>query len=1090
MHRINFKNPAIFFPLILIAIELVLFLANYKPGTYLIGWDNIMPEFDLKLNMARSIHSIWQEYRGLGVLDGLAHAANLMHTIYIALLSVVLPDSMLRYAYTSLTHIVGGVAFFFLLRKLTKNDNASFIGSLFYMFNLGVVQMYFAPLEVFTTHFAALPLLALLITNALEKTNLKNLAFLFFGALFVSPQGFVPTVFIAFGVLFFFMLLVNLLHKMEFKKVFLVGLMVIAANAFWLVPYSFSAVQTGGDIRNSRINQFSSEEIFFRNKTFGDLANVTSLKGFMIDTIELDPATFNNEYFMDKWRTVAENPIYLILHLAFFGLLSIGIVEMILKRKVEFVPYSLTIFVAFIFLANSTPLFSVVNETIRNSFPLIGEAFRFPFTKFITVYAFCFAVLATFGLSFILNKYKNYQKITIAGLIIILTIISYPAFLGHFTSPYLKQELPKDYLSLFKYMQSQSPTERVVLFPVQTFWNWQYRDWGQRGSGFSWYGMPQPIMERAFDPWSPYDEQFYNEISYAANTQNSELFNDVLRKYDISYILLDESIINTLSPKEINFDSIKKFLESQESIKKEKEFGDLVLYRVNEKDGWVYELNANSTKQVFPNYSFEKEDSIYSLTDNYITDTSDPSVVNLFPSLFSEKLQENLEFNIENQKENFVLTPKSDLPNNISNYILRIPSMFETEFLIPVNVSYSDGQLQMTPVYPEIKINGAPVQLGETPITVNIQTINDPVSVEFIETKQIVNFNSQNSKAYLLNPTVNSLKFRDKDGNSETVYLDTKNLGDEAFFAKLPNEEVESITIAVEKIGSPTQSINNVIKNKKYEIKEKVSTIFSNSYSLTKVEKSADKVELSAIDGFSELTFYMPGLYHEASYILFAKTKYQSGLPMRFYLDNDIERRAEVETVFSKTIENSTVVIPKSNNYFRGYGFHFTVRSVGKEFAKSSISDIEIYPLPADFIKGIRFIDEPTYLANSNSNPKINVPSERINTSLYVAQKTEPNKYLVLSQAYDLGWKAYEVKNTNWLNTHFPMIFGKELNNHVLVNNWANGWETDKGGPTVIFFAASYFQYLGLFVTTTTALILLTSNLKKHHKEKGHHHKN
>jgi len=1086
----KFRKPIVLFPLILIVIELVLFIANYKPGTYLIGWDNIMPEFDLRLNMERSIFSIWQEYRGLGVLDGLAHAANLMHTIYIALLSVVLPDSMLRYAYISLTHIVGGVAFFLLLRKLTRNDLAAFAGSLLYMFNLGIVQMYFAPLEVFATHFAALPLLALLITNALEKTNLKNLTILFLGAFLVSPQGFVPTVFIAFLILFFFMLLVNLLQKMEFKKVFLVALIVFAANAFWMIPYTFSAAQTGGDIKNSRINQFSSEEIFYRNKTFGDLANVTSLKGFMIDSIELDPTTFDNAYFMQKWRDISETPLYIIIHLVFFGLMSVGIIGIILKRKTEYAPYALTLFVAFVFLANSTPLFSTINEAIRNNFPLISEAFRFPFTKFITVFAFCFAVLATLGISFVLNRFKNYQKAIVIGLMITIGILSYPAFLGHFNSPYLKQEVPKEYLSLFKYMQSRSPTERVVLFPVQTFWNWQYRDWGQRGSGFSWYGMPQPIMERAFDPWSPYDEQFYNEISYASNTQNSELFESVLRKYDISYILLDESIINTLSPKEINFDSIKKFFATQKMLSREKDFGDLILYKVNTQEGWIYELNANTTKEVLPNYSFEKEDNIYSLTDNYVTAKNNPSVVNLFPSLFSEKLQENLEFNIENKEEEYILTPKNKLPDNISDYILRIPSMFETEFLIPVAVNYSDRQLQLTPQYPKISINGAEVEINDSPIIVTPEEITDPISVEFIETKQKINLSQNAAQAYIINPTVNSIKFINENGDKEIVYVDSSSLNKEAFYARLQNEKIESISISVPKISSPTQSINNLIPDRKYEIKENLSQLFSNSYSTTLVRQGSDSVDLSAIDGSSELTFYMKDLHHEASYILFANTQYKSGLPMRFYLDNDTERKAEVETVLSKTIENSTIVIPKSSNYFRGYGFHFTVRSVGKELASSSISDIEVYPFPAGLIRGVRFIDEETYANTTNSNPKVKVPYEKINTSLYTAEKSKSNRYIVLSQAYDIGWKAYEVKNASWFNTHFPMISGNKLENHVMVNNWANGWKTENGGETVIIFVPSYFQILGQFITFTGGLLLLVLALIRHHTHKKHAHKN
>lgn len=1085
------KKPQIYFPLILIIIEFILLTTNYKVGTYLIGWDNVMPEFDLSLNLERSIHSIWQEYRGLGTLDGLAHAANLMHTIYIGILSFVLPDSLLRYTYTHLTHIIGGISFFFLLRKLTKNDNASFIGSLFYMFNLGVIQMYFAPLEVFTTHFAALPLLALLITNALEKSSLKNLIILFIGTFLMSPQGFVPTVFLAFLTLFGFMLLVDLIRTRDFKKFFIIAFIVFAANAFWLVPYTVSATQTGGDIRNSRINQFSSEEIFFRNKSFGDIDSVASLKGFMIDTIELDIETYQNTYFMQVWKPLSDSIYYLPLYLVFFVIMGVGIIQMIRRGHTEFVPYVLTFIVAFIFLANSTPVAEQINSIIRSTFPLVNEAFRFPFTKFITLFAFCFAVLFTLGYSYILKRFKKFKYFILGFTFLILIAISLPAFQGLFTSPYLKLELPKAYLNLFDDMQEKDSSERVVMFPVQTFWNWQYRSWGHRGSGFSWYGIPQPVMERAFDPWSPYDEQFYNEISYATTTQNSELFNQVLRKYDISYIVLDETVLNTLSPKPINYDSLRNFLAAQETLTIEKDYGELKLYKVNLDQDWIYSLDKNTTKKVYPNYTFEREDGVYKFTDNYITDTTDPSVVNLFPSLFSDKLQENLEFNVKNTDNEFVLTPKNKPPENLSSYILRVPSLFETDFLVPVEVSLQNNLISLTPVYPMMTIDGIEVAVNEDPIVISTNLPN-PVAVEFVETKHKVNLDeSQKPRAFLINPAYNSIKVIDASGATEVTFLDTSSVDKRAFYAELPGGKLENIVIKIPKIDSPTQSRNDIIKNKNYELREKISTFFSNPYSSTSAIQESDFVELRAVDGNSELTFYMPDVYHEASYILFSNVEYDSGLPMRFYLDNDTERRAEVETVFSKVKDEAVIVIPKSNDFFRGYGFHFTVKSVGKEYASSTVRGIEVYPFPEGLIKGIQFVDRATYLGGKNENPKLLTSGKRIDTSLYTTTDSTPNKYLALSQAYDIGWKAYEVESLSWLNTRFPFIKGERLDKHVLVNNWANGWETKSGGRTVMIFIPSYFQYIGIFITSTTLLILMLMGINSfhhRHKKRNYHH--
>ncbi len=65
--------------LVLVCVSLLLFVTNCTPGTYLIGWDNTVPEFNLELNFQRILHGVWQDYRGLGTLDGMAHSANIVH---------------------------------------------------------------------------------------------------------------------------------------------------------------------------------------------------------------------------------------------------------------------------------------------------------------------------------------------------------------------------------------------------------------------------------------------------------------------------------------------------------------------------------------------------------------------------------------------------------------------------------------------------------------------------------------------------------------------------------------------------------------------------------------------------------------------------------------------------------------------------------------------------------------------------------------------------------------------------------------------------------------------------------------------------
>ena len=52
-----------------------------------------------------------------------------------------------------------------------------------------------------------------------------------------------------------------------------------------------------------------------------------------------------------------------------------------------------------------------------------------------------------------------------------------------------------------------------MLEKYETAWGgWNYYDWGYRGSGFLWYGIKQPILDRAFDVWDKSSEKYYEEI--------------------------------------------------------------------------------------------------------------------------------------------------------------------------------------------------------------------------------------------------------------------------------------------------------------------------------------------------------------------------------------------------------------------------------------------------------------------------------------------------------------------------------------------------------------------------------------------------
>ena len=111
---------------------------------------------------------------------------------------------------------------------------------------------------------------------------------------------------------------------------------------------------------------------------------------------------------------------------------------------------------------------------------------------------------------------------------------------------------------------------------------------------------------------------------------------------------------------------------------------------------------------------------------------------------------------------------------------------------------------------------------------------------------------------------------------------------------------------------------------------------------------------------------------------------------------------------------------------------------------------------------------------------------------------------LYLSQSYHQGWKAYisetcnmeriTCKTRNILNTSFPFIFGKEIKEHVLVNNWANGWKLDnfhlKKSPSVfnnldiiIIFLPQYLEFLGFLMMGFGILVVIKFKPQETHPD-------
>lgn len=657
MRQLFWRNIYRFLPFAtLFLVEVALGATNYKSGTYLMGWDNIMPEFNFGHALTTNIFGVWQEYRGVGLPDGMGHAANLVHTLFLWLISFTLPQNTLRYAFHFLMHLTGMIGMYILLKRLFSNALLSMIGALFYGLNLITIQMFYTPLEAFSVHFAALPLLAYSLMRYLRQPS-NSALFLFAIVSFLStPQFFVPTFILPVMLL---LIAISLPVIRQWKPVLIAAGIFICTNAFWVFPYFYNLPQNASIIQHAKINQMSSDEAYARNQAFGDPKSVLTMRGFMLDFEDV-----NQEgvpiYVMNVWRSYSQTPG---AQTALYTLATLSLLGCILtltsrKKDRKTIGISGLYLLSFALLANNTPGIATVMGTLRDRVPLIIEAYRFPFTKFSLLYAMAAGVMITYAL----NAIKKINIRVIASGIVLVAIFgaSWPVFQGQLFYDALRMRLPHDYIELFAFMDKQDHTGRTAYLPQPDYWSWKHYRFGLVGSGFLWHGLSQPLMDRAFDPWSNVNENYYWELSSAIYSKNSIALLGVLNKYDIRYIILDENLWAPSHDRALFTEEIQQLLTTLPNTSRIGQFGTLIIYeRTVPVTSFIRMTNTLPT--VSPTYQWTDNDVAYRNIGDYTNALGIPTYTYPFRSLFTKRAVDERDFPIDTPSDALFSTNNSDV---------------------------------------------------------------------------------------------------------------------------------------------------------------------------------------------------------------------------------------------------------------------------------------------------------------------------------------------------------------------------------------------------------------------------------------------
>lgn len=689
--------PVIFLSLVVA----VLCFLNYDRGTFLTGWDNLHPEFDPALYLKRSFFSVWQEYQGTGLLGGMAYAADLPRVILIYLINLTgaVATSDIRYFTTFLPLFIGVTATYAILHKIfshTKHTKktiqiSSFLGSLFYLLNLSTVQTFFVPFETFTWFYGFFPLTIYYLIHFFEKPKTSNFLRLALVSFLSGPAFYVETMFVVTILCVTPLVIENISKdKKYFANIFQSVASILAitiSNLFWLLPISFFVFTKSQVTTQNHINSISSIETYFRNLEFASLPNLFNLKGYLFKYLDLGA---NNQYepLLSPWLNHLNSPFTKIISLIFVLLIILGIYYSFKTKIKHHLSFFGILFISSFFLLGGGLL-------LNNTIPLVGELFRSPFTKFSLTLSFSFSFFFAVGIIFLLDLFsfldtKLTYNLTLFTTCLLLFIYLSPAFSGNFINKNMRVSIPDEYFELFSYLRDKPADNRVAIFPQYTFWGWNYYSWGYRGSGFTWYGIKQPTLDRAFDPWEKTSEKYYEDISTALYSQDHTKFNQTINKYDVAYLLLDMSLIAPDTKVNLGLNYLDRILATTDQYQLEKVFGENLL---------LYKNKAHQDKN-FISLNQEQTDSL-----QVISQEPRPS----------QQWYERAGF----------LNTNLNLTQNKA--FLNIPSISETENSLAYQIEYkkSDGalNLKLTPILPFFFLNN--VQ-HDIPFTSQIITIPIP----------------------------------------------------------------------------------------------------------------------------------------------------------------------------------------------------------------------------------------------------------------------------------------------------------------------------------------------------------------------------
>lgn len=999
---------------LLFIVVFSLAIINYRPGLVLSGWDNLHPELNCQENIKRALFSGWQEYQGLGLPAGHGHASELPRELFLCTLTSFFPQADLRYIFYCLSLLTGAFGIYFFSYALFKNKTGSLLGALFYLLHIATVQLLYAPYEAFMMYYAFLPWMIGSLFIFLNSPSWKRLFLLFLLHILGSPQFYIPTLFVVYGIILCIIFLTHIFNGKSKRAAITAAVTIFVANLYWLGLFLYYTLTNIGSQRGAHVNFLYSEDVFLKNVEFGTISDLLLFKGFMFKFTGLLDGGYG--YLLKNWITHFEYTWVTYIGYFLIIIVLIGFIKGLFSKRIRV--FSLLFLCFFTFLALDTPPFTLINSVLHSN-SLFHQIFRNPFTKFGNALLFFEAILFVQGVLFlgsvlfpVFRRLGEVPKLLATlALIILLFAYSLPSWRGNLLYPQLFVTYPSHYQELFAFLNKQTPG-RVANFPQYALDGWSTYSWGYYGSGFVWYGIQQPILDRAFDVWNLKSERYYWEISNAVYSRNIALLDTVMDKYDISWLFIDTSITGSYSSHALYLDELVELLQASEKITLEKRFGKISVYRVKKDHKTtsfvrLYDSIARSTY----NPPWYWEDKMYGMKGAYTSNSTSktPSVIGAFPfqGLFTHRNVYERDFSI----------------NDLGTYF-RISSPFKN----------SGGGTLFLPAH------NPPLEDVDT---------NSYLLRQYLDPILVVNSQQYSTNAAQLSNKIHLPKVDD-------LALLVPKIGGLYSYRLENNEEL---------IQSSPKNCNALYNNG--TLTKKVIPYLNES-----------AIELTSIHSNNCLEIPLTQLPQNKSYILAVKSKHIQGKPLLLRITNNSSRRTELETYLSEDVAESTsyFILPPREPY--GLGYTITFDNISLLHNKETINnlvDVQLFQFPYTFATNIFFSQNSEIERNEEKTSPLlehNVIHTNPTEYLVILNTLKAASILELTQTFNVGWYAFQIdidpRNPllTALKMKAPYLFTKPLK-HIEINDWSNGWildETTHGNAVSILYMPQILEYLGIGV--------------------------